>query len=458
MGFSYFKFYVLVKTVLLCITLSVGFYLSITYGTALAYTIAILLFFSVIIQFVSLFKYLTRTDKKLTRFLEAIKHSDFVLKLSVDNHLDKSFRNLNTSFNEVLSAFREERSEKEEHLQYLNTIVQQVNTGLICYSSSGEIKLINSYAKKLINIKHLKNIKELANYNEELHRAVVDLASGRNILLKSDDEIQLAIHSITIKIKNQPIKIIALQNIYPELQRKEIESWQNLTKILRHEIINSITPIVSLNDTMYSILQEDVSLLDSNYVIDHENLNDLKEGISTIKNRADGLISFIDAYRDYTNIPTPVFASINVLELLKHIHLLMKPELDKNGFDFKYQTTPKDILLYGDAKLLEMVLINLFKNAIEAKRSDHETPSISVKGYINHKREFILEITDNGKGIIPEAIDKIFIPFYTTKKTGSGIGLSLSRQILQMHQGTLTVRSEVNTFTTFELKFNQLTK
>ncbi|WP_170864603.1 sensor histidine kinase [Aquimarina spongiae] len=390
--------------------------------------------------------------------MEAIKHSDFVLKLSVDNHLDKSFRNLNTSFNEVLSAFREERSEKEEHLQYLNTIVQQVNTGLICYSSSGEIKLINSYAKKLINIKHLKNIKELANYNEELHRAVVDLASGRNILLKSDDEIQLAIHSITIKIKNQPIKIIALQNIYPELQRKEIESWQNLTKILRHEIINSITPIVSLNDTMYSILQEDVSLLDSNYVIDHENLNDLKEGISTIKNRADGLISFIDAYRDYTNIPTPVFASINVLELLKHIHLLMKPELDKNGFDFKYQTTPKDILLYGDAKLLEMVLINLFKNAIEAKRSDHETPSISVKGYINHKREFILEITDNGKGIIPEAIDKIFIPFYTTKKTGSGIGLSLSRQILQMHQGTLTVRSEVNTFTTFELKFNQLTK
>jgi len=422
--------------------------------TTLGITIAVVLFIATLVQLKYLFDFLTITNQKLIRFLDAIKYSDFVLKFPAERYqIDSSFNTLNTSFNEILDAFRKERSEKEEHLQYLNTVVRHVTTGLLAYNSEGEVSLLNNSAKNLIGLRQIKNVKELANLNEEFYTTIVGLPSGKSSLLRMDKGVQLAIHATSIKIKDKLIKILAFQNIYPELQGKEVESWQNLTKILRHEIMNSITPIASLNSTIKQILEEELVQKDDYYIIDNEVLEDVKEGVSTIENRTKGLINFIDAYRNYRNIPTPKFVRIVLSEFLTTIFQFMKAELKKNKMQFQINIDPEDISINADFEQLEMVIINIIKNAIEARKTNNPG-LILVKGYTDGKGEITLEIKDNGTGIIPEAIDQIFIPFYTTKTTGSGIGLSLSKQIMQLHNGTLTVVSEVDQYTNFIMKFH----
>ena len=448
MGFNNFKFRVLIRVLLLSITISGILYFSfiqINYVSTGLTTILL------VIQISELFRYTSRTNKKLTRFLESIKYSDFVSGFSADDKLGTSFKELNLAFNDVLEAFRQARSEKEEHLLYLNTIVQHVSTGLIAYNEDGDVELINATAKELIDSPQIHNIEELIEKKSRLYKAIFDLPTGKSVLVTGENDVQLAIHATTIKLKGKWIKLIALQNIQPELQKKELEAWQNLTKVLRHEIMNSITPIASLTSTLKDILNEDIEEKGNEYSIQHDTINDIKEGLNTIAGRSNGLISFINAYRDYTNIPRPKFEKISVSALVERVMGLMKVELQNHNVKLQF-ISKVDCNLEGDGEMLEMVLINLVKNAIEASMSN-STPRITLSLEKNDKEEVSISVIDNGEGIIPEAIEKIFIPFYTTKSKGSGIGLSLSRQIMQLHHGTLTVKSAPGKGSTFVMKF-----
>ena len=446
MGFKDFRFGVLWRIVLISLTISGSLYFGLIIGQWVSATIVFIILIFLLIE---LFGYVTKTNRKLTRFLESIKYADFISGFSADDKLGESFQQLNTAFNEVMDAFRKERSEKEEHLQYLNTVVEHVSTGLLAYNELGEVELINATAKKYLQTPQIHNIEELIDNNSRLYKALFDLQSGKSVLFRSDEDIQLAIHATIIRLKGSQVKLIALQNIQPELQKKELEAWQNLTKVLRHEIMNSITPISSLTSTLKDILMEDLKLKDDVYSIDASGVDDLQEGLNTIENRTKGLINFINAYRDYTNIPQPKIQQINLSELLDHVSQLMKVELRKNNVNFK--CTSDDVTISLDPDLIEMVLINLVKNGIEASISN-PSPEVSVIG-LETDGVVSVSVTDNGDGIIPEAIDKIFIPFYSTKQRGSGIGLSLSRQIMQLHQGTLTVKSSVGNGSTFVMRF-----
>jgi two-component system, NtrC family, nitrogen regulation sensor histidine kinase NtrY len=279
------------------------------------------------------------------------------------------------------------------------------------------------------------------------------LKPGHKALIRKSNDISLAVHSTELKMRGTTIKLIALQNIQTELQQKELEAWQNLTRVLRHEIMNSITPIASLTGTLNSILQEDLKQGDNgNFHIKKESVDDLSDGLFTIENRSKGLIRFVDAYRDYTTIPKPKFSIVSISQMFEHIMNLLKPEMEASNIMFSSNIQPENLEISADRELIEMVLINLIKNSKEALEGNNES-IIELRARIDSDHRTIIEVKDNGPGIIPEAIERIFIPFYTTKKNGSGIGLALSRQIMQMHNGSLTVKSEPNIYTIFTLLF-----
>jgi len=449
MGFSSFRIKVLIRVILLA--LFVSFFLFLLQDKEKIVT-TVLIGAMAIVVLGELYYFVERTNRKLTRFLESVRYSDFVSGFAADDQLGKSFKDLNKAFNEVLEAFRTARSEKEEHWQYLNTVVQQIGTGLLSFDEEGNIELINTIARKYIRAPQIHNINELKITDPELHKHFINIKPGTNRLYQVDAKTQLAIHATELILRKKDYKLITLQNIQPELQQKEIEAWQNLTRVLRHEIMNSITPIASLTSTLKDILVEDLTQNNGSFELGTEAVDDLQEGLNTIEGRSQGLIRFIDAYRDYTSIPEPKLKLISLAELVDHIAKLLKIENRKSNVDFEWMVEPEDLKINVDEEQMEQVLINMLKNAIEAVE-DCKEPKVSIKSGFDVNGNVQIQIRDNGQGIVPEALERIFIPFYTTKKTGSGIGLALSRQIMQLHNGSLTVDSELDEYTEFTLKF-----
>jgi two-component system nitrogen regulation sensor histidine kinase NtrY len=412
---------------------------------------AILMGVIIIIELVEIFKFISQTNRKLTRFLESVRYSDFISGFAADNRLGKSFKELNKAFNEVLEAFRKARSEKEEHWQYLNSVVQQVRTGILSFDADGNVQLMNANAKRFMGITSIKNIRELININPKLYHAINSAELGKSELYKGTNEIYLTIQSTELRIRGTDVKLVTLQNIQPELQKQELEAWQNLTRVLRHEIMNSITPISSLTSTLREILDHDMTKHDTHYRLKEEGAEDLREGLSTIENRSRGLIKFIDAYREYTSLPKPKVATVRLKDLIDHVAQLMRTELKKTSINFHYECSSEYLTIQADLEMIEQVLINLLKNAIEAL-AETPDPRLELIGKYD-ENSVKIEVIDNGSGIIKEALEHIFVPFYTTKRSGSGIGLSLSRQIMQMHNGSITVESEPDVKTVFTLRF-----
>lgn len=403
-------------------------------------------------QLSELYYFCSQTNRKLTRFLESVKYSDFITGFAADNKLGRSFRDLNTAFSEVLEAFRKARSEKEENWQYLNTVVQQVRTGIISFDADGKIQLINANAKRFLSNNTLQNINELAQRNPELHKAIMDAEPGKSVLYKSSIDMQLTIQATELRVRGISLKLVTMQNIQSELQQQELEAWQNLTRVLRHEIMNSITPISSLTSTLREILDQDlVKGRENYYEMNRESADDLRDGLGTIENRSKGLIKFVDAYREYTSLPTPKFKAVLLKDMIDKVAQLMRSDIKKTTIQFTHLCDSEYLTIQADEEMIEQVLINLIKNAVEAI-GNQENGKIELIGKYSDNT-VLIEVHDNGPGIIKEALVRVFVPFFTTKKTGSGIGLSLSRQIMQLHHGNLTVESEPNVSTVFTLRF-----
>jgi nitrogen fixation/metabolism regulation signal transduction histidine kinase len=350
-----------------------------------------------------------------------------------------------------MEAFRKARSEKEEHWQYLNTVVQQVRTGILSFDADGKVQLINMNARRFMGVQALKNIHELKDINSKLYETLLSVEAGKSALYKGANEMYLTIQATDLRMRGSDIKLMTLQNIQPELQKQELEAWQNLTRVLRHEIMNSITPISSLTSTLKEILEYDLTKHDDHYELKSEGADDLKEGLNTIENRSKGLIKFIDAYREYTSLPSPKMKTVRLQSLIEKVSMLMNQEIKKHDITFHHECSSEYLTIQADEEMIEQVLINLLKNAVEAL-SETNNPTLKLIGRYD-ENSVKIEIIDNGSGIIKEAIDRIFVPFFTTKRTGSGIGLSLSRQIMQLHNGTLTVVSEPDVRTVFTLRF-----
>ena len=388
--------------------------------------------------------------------MNAIRYSDFTRTFQVEK-LDSSFGKLKHSFNEVIKHFQEVKAEKEENYFYLQTVIQHIGIALIAYRKDGEVEMINNATKKLFQVRTLNNIQGLNHVSPDLVKKLFEIKHGENTLLRIQDKndiLQLAIYATEFKIHDRTIVLTSIKNIQNELEEKEMESWQKLIRVLTHEIMNSITPISSLSSTVMMILGDLKNRLkqreDSNEVI--ESVEDVESAFQTIHKRTDGLLHFVNTYRNLTSLPKPHMSIFPVKQLFKNIHNLLEEQLNIKNINCVIDVHPETLELSADEKLIEQVLINMMTNSIQSLPGN-ESAEIKLRGFLNKRGRITLQVIDNGKGILPEVMDKIFIPFFTTKAEGSGIGLSLSKQILRKHGGSVNAYSEPNIETGFTLTF-----
>ena len=409
-----------------------------------------------IYQVIKLIQFVETTNTLLTNFLESLRYSDFSRTFEIKG-LGYSFDRLTESFSVVINDFRKVREEREQNYFYLETVVEHIGFGLISYREDGVVELINNSTKKLFRISSLKNLRELESFSPELVNKLMTISNGESVMVKiqkQDTNLQLAIFATEFKVADRLIRMATIKDIQTELEENEMESWQKLIRVLTHEIMNSITPIASITQTLNYMIKDARSTYTNSFQDEGEleTINEIELAIETIHKRSIGLLHFVESYRDLTRIPTPRFTIFPVRTLFDNLKGLMKEEIQRHNIEYITSITPENLELSADEQLIEQVLINLLKNAIQALENT-ENPVIELKAMTDLNGKIIIQMIDNGQGILPEVLDKIFVPFFTTKPKGSGIGLSLSRQILRLHRGSLTAHSEPDVQTVFTLKF-----
>jgi two-component system nitrogen regulation sensor histidine kinase NtrY len=401
----------------------------------------------------SLFRYVEKTNQDLARFFQAVRYSDFSRSFA-RRGMGSGFDELHAALAEVIMEFQKARAAKEEQSRYLQTVVQHVGIGLIAYQPDGKVELINNAARRLLGIPHIKNIQTLSNVSSELVEKLPQLHAGEKVLVKLQDngEIQqLSVYATEFKLKDRRVTLVSLQNIQSELEEKEMEAWQKLIRVLTHEIMNSITPIASLASTVNKML-ESADAAELQLSASSETIDDVRSAVSTIQRRSEGLLRFIESYRSLSRLPKPKFQIFEISTLVERVKHLMLPQLQEKAIQFEIKITPPHLELTADPELIEQVLINLILNAKRAL-ADALEPKIEITAFLNEKGRIIIQVSDNGIGVPEELQETIFIPFFTTDKKGSGVGLSICRQIMRLHRGTISVSSPSPGNTVFTLRF-----
>ena len=450
MVYRQFRVNVIIRVLLLTASCLLLF---LTLNSAFIFT-PVLIIGVIVYQVWSMIRYVDRTNRELANFLESIRYSEFTRTFTI-KEAGSSFEALSDAFNEVMNDFQQVRAEKEEHLHYLNSILQNLDVSILVYQRNGIVEMINPAAKKLFQVNSLKNIQKLDSLSKELTKTLLNIQPGENHLVKVQDEddlLQLAIQATEFKVKDKTIMLTTVKNIQNVLEGQETEAWQKLIRVLTHEIMNSIAPISSLSSTIELMINEYDSKSEDEPCLDKEAVAEIQQALQTINKRSTGLMNFVETYRNLTKIPKPNFAMVDMHSLLENVTTLMKREMQDLNIKLNYSMEPDSIELQIDEQMISQVLINLIKNSAHALEG-RVNGEIKIKGYYNKRGRPTIQIIDNGQGILQDVLDKIFIPFFTTKRNGSGIGLSLSRQILRLHGGTITAQSIPEKETIFSLTF-----
>ncbi len=448
----YFRVQVVVRVIFIALTIAGAAYVLLNNWQ----TITALLFAGLLgIQVAALIRHLEKGTRDLLSFLEAIEYSDFTQSFSVP-YSDSNFQNLYGAFARVMQAFRDTRAKNEAQRRYLETLVHHIGIGLLCYRPDGSIELINNSAKKLLDRPALNHIQDLTSLSPELVDKLLTIKTGEDDLIKIDSDkewLQLTVSATRFSLQNENYVLVSLQNIGEALEEKELEAEQHMTRVLAHEIMNSITPIASLAGSAKSHLATDPE--DSDNALT-ELRQDLGDALGTIEKRSQGLLNFVTSYRKIARIPRPNFQLIAVKELFQRVTQLLENQALAANITLNQRIEPDSLSVLADTDMIEQVLINLLKNAIESLEENGLAGvkgEVTLEGTLNRKSKVLIHVRDNGPGIPPEVLDQIFVPFYSTKASGSGIGLSLSRQIMRRHGGTLRAQSKKGGPTVFTLRF-----
>ena len=392
-----------------------------------------------IYAFQSLYKFIIKRFLEMDDFFESVKYKDFS-RWFTEEYGPEDIRELHKGFNEVNKTIKEINSEKEAQHLYLQKILELVDTGIIAFNiKSGKVLWVNDSFKKVLNVPSLKTISFVKERKPKLYEDIFirNHVNGSNIVIDVENEkINILISSSIFTINNDSFKLIVLQNIDDTLNRTESEAWKKLLSVMTHEIMNSIAPISSLAETLQSKVQ--LSIKDP--IKNKLEIYDLDTGIESIRKRSEGLLKFAKTYRSLNKITKLNLSKILVSELFENLKNLMQPSLERKKIDLNFEIDNQDLQIVIDTYLIEQVLINLILNSVEACK-ESINPKISLSAYKNIEGNTIIKITDNGKGIPKEIIDDIFIPFFSTKKNGSGIGLSLCKQIILLHNGKIQIKS-----------------
>ena len=377
-----------------------------------------------------------KTNDKLTYMLDSLENDDLNFRFREVNFFSVS---LNRTLNRLRGIYEKRREELKEQEQFYAHMMENVQTGILVLDSSGRILFYNNFAKNLLGMESLAHARQLRRLDEQLYNAFMNVTQANPLKASwynESSQINILLNASNATVKGKEVKIVSFNNIDPQLSENQQESWSKLTRVLTHEIMNTITPIVSLSDTLNKCAQQDG--LDENYL----------SALDTIKTSSQGLLGFVDSYRSLTRVAAPIRKSFMVSELVERVFQLAAPYTEPAGVQTTFVEKTPDVLLWADENQISQILVNLVKNAVQAGATHVE---ISVS--LDYLENTIIEVSNNGTPISRESQEEIFIPFYTTKQEGTGIGLSLSRQIMRLHGGTLTLSRSDAAATVFVLKF-----
>ena len=374
--------------------------------------------------------------RKVLFMLDAIENNDNAIHFSeTENTADA--RLVNRALNRVAHILYNVKSETAQQEKYYELILDCVNTGILVLNDNGAVYQKNSEALRLLGLNVFTHVSQLNRVDPRLSSLLANCRPGDKLQMPFNNErgtVNMSVRVSDITVRKEHLRILALNDINNELDEKEIDSWIRLTRVLTHEIMNSITPIISLSETL-----SEREMSEKNYPV-------MRQGMQTIHRRSKGLLEFVENYRKLTRLPAPVRRPVAVRELLQDLQKLFSEEY------IRIELPETDRILQIDRTQIEQVLINLIKNAKEAcSRKEH--PRIEVKMLPALSWQCLITVNDNGEGILPEVQDKIFVPFFTTKPSGSGIGLSLCKQVMNRHGGNITVQSTVGKGSCFTLLF-----
>lgn len=414
-------------------------------------TYIILLSLGIIISFLNLYQFIKRRFSAIDDFFESVKYRDFSRWFPEDRG-PKDIRFLYTGFNEVNRTIKEINVKNETQYIYLQKILEMIDVGIIAYNlETGDVLWLNDTFKEIIDFPSFKNIRFVESRKPELYNIIFETYNREPnsiTITLQNERLKVLISDTIFQIKEDSFKLVVLQNIDNTLNKNESEAWKKLLSVMTHEIMNSIAPISSLADTLQRNLELNISNPNENSL----EVEDLNAGIKTIKNRSQGLLKFAKTYRSLSKVTHLNLQKIEVSELFKNIELLMAPSIKAKNIDISFSQSSKRLQLEIDVHLIEQVLINLILNAKDACQKQQK-PFIKITASQTQNHDTIIKVFDNGTGIPKDIIENIFVPFFTSKTTGSGIGLSLCKQIMLLHKGKIVVQSKENEGTIFSLVF-----
>ena len=401
----------------------------------------------------NLIYFLNRTNRNIGFFFDSVRNDDSNLSFPVDNKT-ASIRELNSSMNRVNQQIQQLKIKNRQQEQYFQKILEHLGTGIITFDRRGYIFHANSAARRLLSLDVLTHLQQLERIDKKLYQTLMEMKPFERHLVAintKQGEIQLSLKSTSSGSDDNELIILSIQDIKHELDEKEVDSWMRLIRVLMHEIMNSITPITSLSESLSNIFRSKEKLVSPPEVTE-KMITTTIHGLDVIREQGKGLMEFVESYRRLTRIPKPEMKPFRVSDLYSRVKLLTDTLEKRSGTEIHFRSDEAALEIYGDENLISQVLINLIKNALEANENNPEGMiEITAGTGVNGKPEIC--VSDNGPGISRENLEEIFIPFFTTREKGSGIGLSISRQIMGAHGGTLKVHSVPGQKTIFCLSF-----
>jgi len=449
MGFSRFGVLLGIRLLLLFAALGLAGYLLTLTGYPVATLLALALAAALAIE---IFGFVRRTNLELSRFLDAARYADFGQRFEFKD-LGAGFGELGRTFTDILDRFREDRREQEAELRHLKAILEHVPVPLITVHADERVRLWNNAARKLFGSVQVGQLADLAAFGEDLPARIRRVRPGERILVKfhlenTDQSFAVAGSEITVASRTE--RLVSLLNIQSELDGMQLTAWQDLVRVLTHEIMNSITPVSSLARTA-SDLVDDVSarLAGNESVVDE--LRDVKDAVSTVARRSDGLMNFVSSYRRLTRLPEPERTRVRLAELFDDARTMATMGWDDAGVRLDTRIDPPALEVLADRQMISQVLINLLQNAAQA--FDGRPGTVSMSARLNQRGHVTIEVADDGPGIAADVLDRIFVPFFTTRKEGSGVGLAFSRQVMIAHGGTISCANRTERGARFTLTF-----
>ncbi|WP_448211058.1 sensor histidine kinase [Colwellia sp. MEBiC06753] len=478
MGFKRFTLAIVIRTIAAMVTLTALAWCLMQPGY---HAMSILLLLALGGQLFSLIRLITRTNNEIVRFFDAARHADYSQRFDLSK-LGAGFDELGKAFSDILSQLQKARNQQEEHLRHVKAVIEHVPVPLISIQSDQQITLWNNSARRLFGTHGVTKLSDLDQFHPSFAKQLTTLMPGeRSLVTITIDGMQhqLSISATQVIVAQKQELLISLQDIQSELDTAQLEAWQDLVKVLTHEIMNSITPVASLAQTAVDLVNdvtEQVSQHSKQYSEQYPDqyheiiaeLNDVNDAVTTVARRSDNLMQFVTSYRRLTRLPPPNKRQVSLANLLSQVERIACQQWPEYGISLASTVTPSSLTVQADAEMIEQVLINLLRNAEQALRSlpkleqgnlqqgdlqqdkqqqddqhqEYTALKVTLSAFINSRGHVVIEVFDNGPGINADIAEKVFVPFFTTKKEGSGVGLALTRQVMLAHGGYVTLQSQ----------------